>query len=81
MRGKIKQRTLEAGLNLAEHLPSGYELQWNVRKTLNHLRVGVERSKDNVSKLGYLNDQDTFYHFGTFQTMAHLLVCLLVPGP
>lgn len=50
-------------------------------KTLNRLRMGVGRSKDNVLKRGCLNDQDASRYCGTTQTMAHLSICLLAPGP
>jgi len=43
--------------------------------------VGVGRSKDNMLKWGYLNEQETSCHCGTTQTMAHLLVSPLAPGP
>jgi hypothetical protein len=65
----------------AEHLPSGYELQWNVWKILNRLRVGVGRSKNSLLKWGYLNDQNAFCHHGTTQTMVHQLIFPLTPGP
>jgi len=47
----------------------------------NGLRVGVGRTKDNLLEWGYLNNQDASCHCGTTQTMAHLLVCPLAPGP
>jgi hypothetical protein len=65
----------------AEHLPPGYELQWNVWKALNRLRVGVGRSKDSLLKWGYINDQNAFCHCGTTQTMANQLICPLAPEP
>jgi len=39
------------------------------------MRAGVGRSKDNMSKWGYLNDSDTKCRCGQEQTMAHLSVC------
>ncbi|KAL4092417.1 hypothetical protein QTP88_026918 [Uroleucon formosanum] len=74
------EEDIKGWIEPAEHLPSGHELQWHVWKTLNQLRVGVGRSKDNMLKWGYLNDQETSCHCGTIQTMAHLLVCPLAPG-
>jgi len=78
---KDKTEDIRGWIEPAELLPPGHELQWHVWKTLNRLRVGVGRSKDNMLKWGYLNDQETSCHCGTIQTMAHLLVCPLAPGP
>lgn len=76
---KDKQRPLEAGLNLRN--TPGHELQWYVWQTLNRLWLGVGRSKDNIMKWGYLNDQDASCHCGTTQMMTHLLICSLAPRP
>ncbi|KAF0762526.1 Uncharacterized protein FWK35_00012287 [Aphis craccivora] len=36
----------------AEHIPAGYDLNWPAWRTLNRLRTGVGRSKDNLKKWG-----------------------------
>lgn len=47
------------GMEPAEQLPPGHQLEWQTWRTLNRMRVGVGRSKDNISRRGYLNDSDT----------------------
>lgn len=76
---KDKTEGIRDWIKHSEHLPTGYELQWRVWKTLNRLRVGVGRSKSNMVKLRYISDQNTSCHCETIQTMAHQLICLLAP--
>lgn len=63
------------GMEPAEQLSPGHQLEWETWRTLNRMRVGVGRSKDNMSRWVYLNDSDTKCRCGQEQTMAHLLVC------
>lgn len=66
---------ISLGMEPAEQLPPGHQLEWQPWRTLNRIRVGVGRSKDNMSRWGYLNDSYTKCRCGQEQTMAHLLVC------
>jgi hypothetical protein len=59
----------------AEHLPAGNNLEWPVWRTLNRLRVGVGRCKENQAKWGFIPDEDRFCDCGQTQTMAHLINC------
>jgi len=49
-------------------------------RTLNRLRVAVGRSKENMRKWGY-GDQNITGKCGEEQTMSHLLVCPAGPIP
>ncbi|VVC33049.1 Hypothetical protein CINCED_3A024313 [Cinara cedri] len=55
----------------AEHLPAGYNVDW---RTLNRLRTGVGRSKDNLKKWGVIQ-RDTKCDCGDEHTVSHLLIC------
>jgi len=59
---------------------SGNNLDWLVWKTLNRLRVGVGRTKENMRKWGY-GEQDITCICGQEQTTSHLLVCPRGPSP
>ncbi|KAE9524319.1 hypothetical protein AGLY_015358 [Aphis glycines] len=61
-------------LEPAERLPHGNNLDWPVWKTLDRLRVGVGRTKENMRKWGY-GEQDITCICGQDQTTSHLLVC------
>jgi len=67
-------------LEPAERLPHGNNLDWPVWKTLNRLRVGVGRTKENMRKWGY-GEQDITCICGQDQTTSHLLVCPRGPSP
>lgn len=49
-------------------------VEWPIRRTLNRLRIGVGRSKENMQKWGY-GDQNITCICGQGQTMSYLLVC------
>ena len=57
-----------------EHLPAGAENPWTTWKALNRLRSQVGRSRVNMLKWGFSNEQETC-DCGIRQTMQHLLVC------
>ena len=57
-----------------EHLPAGAENPWTTWKALNRLRTQVGRSRVNMLKWGFSNEQETC-DCGIRQTMQHLLVC------
>ena len=79
---------MNASLNISpdEHLPAGAENPWTTWKALNRLRSQVGRSRVNMLKWGFSNEQETC-DCGIRQTMQHLLVCphdghcLLSPRP
>ena len=56
------------------HLPAGAENPWTTWKALNRLRSQVGRSRVNMLKWGFSNEQETC-DCGIRQTMQHLLVC------
>ena len=57
-----------------EHLPAGEENPWTTWKALNRLRTQVDRSRVNMLKCGFSNEQETC-DCGIRQTMQHLLAC------
>ena len=57
-----------------EHLPAGSDNPWTTRKALNRLRTQVGRSRVNMLKWGFPNEQETC-DCGIRHTMQHLLVC------
>ena len=57
-----------------EHLPAGAETPWTTWKALNRLRTQVGRSRVNMLKWGFDNEQKTC-DCGIRQTMQHRLVC------
>ena len=59
---------------LDEHLPAGAENPWTTWKALNRLRSQVGRSRVNMLKWGFSNEQETC-DCGIRQTMQHLVVC------
>jgi hypothetical protein len=61
-------------ISTSEHLPAGHDLDWPVWRTLNRLRTGVGRSKDNFKKWGVIQE-DTKCYCGDDHTMSHLLIC------
>lgn len=63
----------------AELLPAGYELDWPTWRSLNRLRVGVGRAKNNLKKWGMLQDISTKCECGMEQNMEHLLNCQSCP--
>jgi hypothetical protein len=64
----------------SERLPPSNNLEWLVWKTLNRLHVGVGRTKENMRKWGY-GDQDINCICGQEQKTLHLLVCPRGPSP
>lgn len=68
------------GIEPVEQLPPGHQLEWQTWRTLNRMRVGVGRSKENMLKWGYLSDLDTKCRCGKVQTMTHILVCPMNPN-
>ena len=57
-----------------EHLPAGAENPWTTWNALNRLRTQVGRSRVNMLKWGFSNEQETC-DCGIRQTMQHLLAC------
>ena len=57
-----------------EQLPAGAENPWTTWKALNRLRTQVGRSRVNMLKWGFSNEEETC-DCGIRQTMQHLLVC------
>ena len=60
-----------------DHLPAGADNPWTTWKALNRLRTQVGRSRVNMLKWGFSNEQETC-DCGIRQTMQHLLVCPMV---
>lgn len=45
------------------------------------VKVRVGRPKDSMLKWRYLKGQDVSCHCATLQTMTHLSICPIAPGP
>ena len=77
-RERLEPLALDASVHLNigpdEHLPAGAENPWTTWKALNRLRSQVGRSRVNMLKWGFSNEQETC-DCGIRQTMQHLLVC------
>ena len=75
-RERLEPLDARVHLNISadEHLPAGTENPWTTRKALNRLRTQVGRSRVNMLKWGFSNEQETC-DCGIRQTMQHLLVC------
>lgn len=71
--------------NLTQFIETGYEekkitviifidnLEWPVWRTINKLRVGIGRSKENQAKWGFIPDKDRYCDCRQTHTMAHLM--------
>ena len=75
-RERLEPLDARVHLNISadEHLPAGAENPWTTWKALNRLRTQVGRSRLNMLKWGFSNEQETC-DCGIRQTMQHLLVC------
>ena len=75
-RERLEPLDASVHLNISpdEHLPAGAENPWTTWKALNRLRTQVGRSRVNMLKWGFSNEQETC-DCGIRQTMQHLLVC------
>ena len=75
-RERLEPLDASVHLNISpdEHLPAGAENPWTTWKALNRLRSQVGRSRVNMLKWGFSNEQETC-DCGIRQTMQHLLVC------
>lgn len=62
-----------------EALPPGENLPWKTWKSLNRLRSGVGRTKDNMARWNYLGDESTLCECGSQQTTKHLYSCPQCP--
>ncbi|CAI6370464.1 unnamed protein product [Macrosiphum euphorbiae] len=58
-----------------ESLPFGHNETWPVWRTLNRLRAGIGRKKDNLIKWGLLDSTDTLCICGEVQTMQQIITC------
>ena len=65
---------LHLNISADEHLPAGAENPWTTWKVLDRLRTQVGRSRVNMLKWGFSNEQETC-DSGIRPTMQHLLVC------
>jgi len=63
----------------SEALPSGNQLEWPIWRTLNRMRTGVGRTKDNKKKWGLLEGTSTTCECGMEQSMKHILQCPICP--
>ena len=63
----------------SENLPPGGNQVWRVWKSLNRLRSGVGRTKDNLFKWGLLKESSTLCDCGEGQTTKHLINCPRCP--
>ena len=66
--------SVHLNISADEHLPVGAEKPWTTWKALNRLRTQVVRSRVNMLKWGFSNEQETCYCV-IRQTMQHLMVC------
>ncbi|XP_063620938.1 uncharacterized protein LOC134793329 [Cydia splendana] len=77
-----KSQLNEDSLNITpnERLPPGAKEKWVTWKSLNRLRSGVGRSKDNLLKWGINPGQsDALCECGDLQTTQHMMQCSLCP--
>lgn len=75
-REELWNQTPNSQSNFKEEISAGSHLPYNIWKTLNRLRVKVSRSKKNLARWGFLEDnQDDTCDCGEIQTEDHLLVC------
>ena len=65
---------MHLNISADEHLQAGAENPWTTWKALNRLRTQVGRSRVNMLKWGFSNEQETCA-CDIRQTMQHLLVC------
>ncbi|CAG9134999.1 unnamed protein product [Plutella xylostella] len=64
----------------AKELPAGGGEEWSVWKTLNRLRAGVARTKDNLRRWDMLPaNASTLCRCGSLQTTSHLIECPNAP--
>ena len=85
LKGNLKEERLQRWTDRTRHLGNwmtpkeninGYRDGWATWKTLNRLRTGVGRTKDNLVKWGVLEDGCTKCVCGCeVQTMSHILSC------
>ena len=75
-RERLEPLDVRVHLNIGadEHLPAGADNPWTTWRALNRLRTLVGRSRVNVLKWGFSNEQETC-ECGSRHTMQHLLVC------
>ena len=66
--------SVHLNISADEHLAAGAENPWTTWKALNRLRTQVGRSRVNMLKWGFFNEQETC-DCGIRQTMQHLPVC------
>ena len=85
-RERLEPLDTSVHLNISadEHLPAGAENPWTTWKTLNRLRAQVGRSRVNMLKWGFSNEQETCgRHQADHATptgLPHDGHCLLSPG-
>ncbi|VVC36891.1 Hypothetical protein CINCED_3A023895 [Cinara cedri] len=60
-------------------LLSGNQLEWPIWRTLNRMRTGVERTKDNMKKWGLLEVKTTTCECKMEQSMKHIMQCPICP--
>ena len=60
--------------------PPGANQEWATWKSLNRLRSGVGRTKDNLAKWHYLEEPSTLCQCGAEQTTQHLYICPQCPA-
>jgi len=73
---RLKLWEVESRQKVEETLPPGHNNKWMIWRTLNHLRTGVGRSRENLKKWGISDgNEDTNCVCGETQTMSHLLNC------
>ena len=75
-RERLEPMDASVHLNISadKHLQGGAEKPWTTWKAHNRLRTHVGRSRVNMLKWGFSNEQETC-DCGIRQTMQHLLVC------
>lgn len=73
---RLKLWKVESRQIVEEKLPRGHDNKWVIWRTLNRLRTGVGRSRENLKKW-VISDgkEDTDCVCGETQTMSHLLNC------
>ena len=78
---KSNPPSVDMRIQPSESLPPGSNAPWPTWKTLNRLRSGVGRTRENLIKWGYHTGNPSCNSGTETQTMEHLLQCPLLKAP
>ena len=78
---KSNPPSVDMGIQPSESFPPGSNAPWPTWKTLNRLRSGVGRTRENLIKRGYHTGDPSCICGTETQIMEHLLQCPLLKTP